>query len=161
LDTPKYRRVLLKISGEALAGEKGRGLDFDVIAQVSSVISGVQKPACRLALSSAAEISGGASRTAAGNGTTGRPDGLIATTLNCLALADVLEQQASTTGADGDRDALVSGALYPEPRHPPFGQGSCGHLRMRHRKPVLFHGHGGGPSRRGNQRRRHFIGEEY
>ena len=33
-----YRRVLLKISGEALAGEASRGLDFDVIGQVCDVI---------------------------------------------------------------------------------------------------------------------------
>ena len=31
---PKYKRVLLKISGEALAGEASRGLDFQVIGSV-------------------------------------------------------------------------------------------------------------------------------
>ena len=35
---PKYKRVLLKISGEALAGEQVRGLDFHVIGQVCDVI---------------------------------------------------------------------------------------------------------------------------
>lgn len=35
---PVYKRVLLKISGEALAGEKHSGLDFEVIGQVCNVI---------------------------------------------------------------------------------------------------------------------------
>ena len=35
---PVYRRVLLKISGEALAGEASRGLDFDMIGRVCDVI---------------------------------------------------------------------------------------------------------------------------
>ena len=38
MDAPKYKRVLLKISGEALAGDAGRGLDFDVISAVSEAI---------------------------------------------------------------------------------------------------------------------------
>ena len=31
MSEPQYKRVLLKLSGEALAGEASRGLDFDVI----------------------------------------------------------------------------------------------------------------------------------
>ena len=38
MSNPKYKRVLLKISGEALAGDAGRGLDFDVIGEVCKVI---------------------------------------------------------------------------------------------------------------------------
>ena len=38
MEKPKYRRVLLKISGEALAGDKHFGLDFSVIGQVTDVI---------------------------------------------------------------------------------------------------------------------------
>ena len=38
MDEPKYKRVLLKISGEALAGEKHCGLDFQVLGQVADVI---------------------------------------------------------------------------------------------------------------------------
>ena len=34
MEEPKYKRVLLKISGEALAGEKHFGLDFGMIGQV-------------------------------------------------------------------------------------------------------------------------------
>ena len=35
---PVYKRVLLKISGEALAGDKHTGLDFEMIGQVCDVI---------------------------------------------------------------------------------------------------------------------------
>ena len=35
---PVYRRVLLKISGEALAGDKRTGLDFEVIGRVCDVV---------------------------------------------------------------------------------------------------------------------------
>ena len=38
MDEPKYKRVLLKISGEALAGEKHFGLDFQVLGQVTDAI---------------------------------------------------------------------------------------------------------------------------
>ena len=38
---PKYKRVLLKISGEALAGDAHRGLDFAVIGGVCDVICSI------------------------------------------------------------------------------------------------------------------------
>ena len=41
MEQPKYKRVLLKISGEALAGDASRGLDFNVIGQVCEVIKAV------------------------------------------------------------------------------------------------------------------------
>ena len=52
----KYKRVLLKVSGEALGGQAGRGLDFDVIEKVCDVLARGYK----LALWWAAAISGGA-----------------------------------------------------------------------------------------------------
>ena len=38
MNEPKYRRVLLKISGEALAGDAHRGLNFDVSGSVCDVV---------------------------------------------------------------------------------------------------------------------------
>ena len=38
MEKPVYKRVVIKISGEALAGEKHFGLDFDIIKNVCSVI---------------------------------------------------------------------------------------------------------------------------
>lgn len=56
----KYKRVLLKISGEALAGDKHFGFDFDVVSKVCDVIKSARTWACRWASSSAAATSGAA-----------------------------------------------------------------------------------------------------
>ena len=91
MEQPKYKRVLLKISGEALAGDASRGLDFNVIGQVCECTQlGVQ----------VGVVVGG------GNFWRGLKDGgdrmervradhmgMLATSINALALADVLEQK--------------------------------------------------------------------
>ena len=38
MEQPKYKRVLIKISGEALAGDKHFGLDFQVMGRVADTI---------------------------------------------------------------------------------------------------------------------------
>ena len=38
MEQPKYQRVLLKLSGEALAGPAGRGIDFPFVRQVCQVV---------------------------------------------------------------------------------------------------------------------------
>ena len=88
MQTPKYKRILLKISGEALAGEKHFGLDFDVVKQCIDM--GVQVGIV---------IGGGNFWRGVRNGTgkmeRTRADhmGMLATVMNCLAVADVLEQK--------------------------------------------------------------------
>ena len=57
---PKFRRVLLKISGEALAGDQKTGLNFNVIGRVCDVIKKCRTWVCRWASSSAAATSGAA-----------------------------------------------------------------------------------------------------
>ena len=90
----QYRRVLLKISGEALAGEKHFGLDFQVIAQVAEVI----KEAVEMGVQVGIVIGGGNFWRGLkdGNGKMERVRadhmGMLATSMNCLAMADVLEQ---------------------------------------------------------------------
>ena len=92
---PKYKRVLLKISGEALAGEASRGLDFKVIESVCDVIK-----QCVAAGVQVGVVVGG------GNFWRGLKDGgdsmervradhmgMLATAINALAVADVLEQK--------------------------------------------------------------------
>ena len=90
----QYRRVLLKISGEALAGEKHFGLDFQVISQVAEVI----KEAVGMGVEVGVVIGGGNFWRGLkdGNGKMERVRadhmGMLATSMNCLAMADVLEQ---------------------------------------------------------------------
>ena len=91
----KYKRVLLKVSGEALAGDAGRGLDFEVIDKVCDAIARCNKEGLQVGI-----VVGG------GNFWRGLKDGkgmrertladhmgMLATTINCLALADILEQK--------------------------------------------------------------------
>lgn len=94
MGNPKYKRVLLKISGEALAGDASRGLDFHVIGQVCDVV----KRCVDLGVQVGVVVGGGnfwrGVKDGAGRMERTRADhmGMMATTLNCLALADVLEQ---------------------------------------------------------------------
>lgn len=91
---PAYKRVLLKISGEALAGEKKTGLDFDVIRSVCKAI----KHCVELKVEVGIVVGGGnfwrGLKDGEGKLERTRSDhmGMMATVMNCLALADILEQ---------------------------------------------------------------------
>ena len=95
MDQPKYKRVLLKISGEALAGEKKFGLDFDVMYRVADVI----RECVDMGVQVGIVIGGGNFWRGVKNGEgyieRSRADhmGMLATTMNCMAMADVLEQK--------------------------------------------------------------------
>ena len=91
----KYKRVLLKVSGEALAGNAGRGLDFDVIESVCDVIARCNREGVEVGV-----VVGGGNfwrglKDGRGMSERVRADhmGMLATSINCLALADVLEQK--------------------------------------------------------------------
>lgn len=92
---PKYKRVLLKISGEALAGEKHTGLDFEVIGRVCDVV----KECLDLGVQVGVVVGGGnfwrGVKDGGGRMERSRADqmGMLATVLNCLAVADVCEQK--------------------------------------------------------------------
>ncbi len=89
---PVYKRVLLKLSGEALAGDKKFGLDYDV---VTSICEGIKK--CTDAGVQVAIVVGGGNfwrGRSSGKMDRTRADhmGMLATAINALALADALEQ---------------------------------------------------------------------
>jgi uridylate kinase len=87
--------VLLKISGEALAGDAKRGLDFDVIGNVADVVKRCVEAGVEVGI----VIGGGNIWRGVKDGgdhmVRVRADhmGMLATTINCLAVADVLEQK--------------------------------------------------------------------
>lgn len=99
MEEPKYKRVLLKISGEALAGEKHFGLDFEVIGQVCDVI----REAVDMGVQVGIVVGGGnfwrGVKDGGGRMERTRADhmGMMATVMNCLAVADVLEQKGVPT----------------------------------------------------------------
>ncbi len=95
MNNPIYKRILLKISGEALAGDAHRGLNFDVIGQVCDVIKRCMEAGVQIGI-----VVGG------GNFWRGIKDGgdkmqrvradhmgMLATVINALAVADCLEQR--------------------------------------------------------------------
>ena len=98
MNPPIYKRILLKLSGEALAGKERFGLDFDMMRQVSEVI----KACVDLGVEVGIVVGGGnfwrGVKDGSGKMERTRADhmGMLATVMNSLALADVLEQ----TGVD-------------------------------------------------------------
>ncbi len=94
---PIYKRVLLKISGEALAGDKSFGLDEKTIATVTDVLKQVNEMGVEVAI-----VVGGGNfwrgRTGENMDRT-RADhmGMLATTINSLALQDALESRGVPT----------------------------------------------------------------
>jgi len=91
---PAYKRVLLKISGEALAGENKTGFDFDVLRSVCEAI----KECVTLGVEMGIVVGGGnfwrGVKDGEGKIERTRADhmGMMATVMNCLAIADMLEQ---------------------------------------------------------------------
>ena len=93
---PVYKRVLLKISGEALAGGKGSGLDFEMIGSVCDVI----KECLDMGVQVGLVVGGGNFWRGVKNSGGGKMErtradhiGMLATVMNCLAVADVCEQK--------------------------------------------------------------------
>ncbi len=92
--TPAYRRILLKLSGEALAGSAGRGLDFDVIRQVCQAVKRCTEMGVQVGI-----VTGGGNywrgvKDGGGRMERSRADqmGMLATVMNSLAMAEALEQ---------------------------------------------------------------------
>jgi len=89
-----YTRALLKISGEALGGDKGSGLDFHVVEAFAEEIKAVHRLGVRLALVvGGGNIIRGATASREGlDRVSADYMGMLATVINALALQDVLEK---------------------------------------------------------------------
>lgn len=88
----KYKRVMIKISGEALAGKTGYGIDFDITKKIASQIKEVAKMGVQIAIVVGA---GNIWRGRNGKGmdrATADYMGMLGTCINSLALQDSLEQ---------------------------------------------------------------------
>ncbi len=88
----KYNRILLKLSGEVLAGSNKQGIDFDTVTSVCKVI----KQCTEIGVEVGIVVGGGNfwRGRSSGNMDRTRADhiGMLATVMNSLALADTLEQ---------------------------------------------------------------------
>lgn len=94
-----YKRILLKLSGEVLAGKQGFGLDFEAIKSISSQIAEVAKAGVEVGL-----VVGGGNflrgKEAVDEGIErAQADymGMLGTVINSLALQDILEKQGVPT----------------------------------------------------------------
>ena len=91
---PVYKRVLIKISGEALAGDKKTGFDFDFVSRVCETVK-----ACTALGAQVGIVIGGGNfwrgvKDGAGKVERVSADrmGMLATAMNCLAVCDVFRQ---------------------------------------------------------------------
>ena len=94
---PRYKRILLKLSGEALMGSKGYGIDNDVVSELAREVAEAAKSGCQVAIVvGAGNIFRGLKGAAQGmERATADYMGMLATVMNALAFQSALEQQGS------------------------------------------------------------------
>lgn len=106
-----YKRILLKLSGEVLAGEGGKGIDFEIVDSVCKAVKDCVELGTQIGL-----VVGGGNfwrGRSSGNMDRTRADhmGMLATAMNSLALADSLEQM----GVDVRVQTAISMQQVAEP----------------------------------------------
>ena len=111
---PVYKRVLIKISGEALAGEKKTGFDFDFIARVCETVKRCTEMGVQVGI-----VVGGGNfwrgvKDGAGHVERVSADrmGMLATAMNCLAVADVFKQTGAAASIQTAVDIQGVGERY-------------------------------------------------
>lgn len=97
MDKALYKRVIIKLSGEALAGEKGNGIDEKILDSVVDQIIDVKKLGVEIGI-----IVGGGNFWRGRQGremdrTTADHMGMLATVINALAIQDALERKGVPT----------------------------------------------------------------
>ena len=97
--TEPYKRIILKISGEALAGQVGYGIDTDILKILAQEIKEIHEMGVQIGI-----VMGGGNIFRGIKGATQGMDrasadymGMLATVLNCLALQDALEHEKVNT----------------------------------------------------------------
>ncbi len=132
------RRVLLKLSGEALGGAGGRGLDFTVMAGVAKALKTCVEAGTQVGI-----VTGGGNywrgaKDGGGKMERSRADqmGMLATVMNSLALSDVLEQE----GVPSRVMTMIDMIRIAEP----YSYGRAMH-HLEKGRVVLFAGGSGNP----------------
>lgn len=126
---PVYKRILLKLSGEVLAGEKGSGIDFDTVTDICKVI----KECTDMGVQIGIVVGGGNFWRGRSSGTMDRTRadhmGMLATVMNSLALQEALIQLGN--------DAIVMTALDIQRVAVPFNKDEAVRL-MESGRTVIF-----------------------
>ena len=120
--TARYRRVLLKISGESFAPTGGVGLDYPTIAKIASQVAGVRARGVEVAIvvGGGNILRGSEAEKAGMDRASADYMGMLATVINALALRDALENQ--------DVPTRVQTAIWMQEIAEPFIRGRA----MRH-----------------------------
>lgn len=137
-----YRRILLKLSGEALMGDEDYGIDPKIINRLAREVIEAQQAGAEVALViGGGNIFRGAGLAAGGmDRVTGDQMGMLATVINALAMQDALEKlgaKARVMSAIKINDVCEDYIRRRAIRH--LEKGPPGDLRCRRRQPVLHH----------------------
>ncbi len=142
---PAYRRILLKLSGEAFQGPQGFGIHGETIQAIARELKDVHE----LGVQTAIMVGGGnIFRGARQKGfeidrATGDYMGMLATVINALALQDALEKEGVFT-------RVLSAIEMKEVSEPFIRRRAVRHLE-KDRVVIFADGHRGGAARNGNQ----------
>ena len=134
----KYSRVLLKLSGEALAGDQGYGIQGDVLESLSAEIAELQKTGVEIGI----VVGGGNIHRGVAGATTGMDRatsdymGMMATVINSLALQDALERKGVYT-------RVLSAIAMQEVAEPYIRRRAVRHLEKK--RVVIFAAGTGNP----------------
>jgi uridylate kinase len=135
---PVFRRVLLKLSGEALMGDRAYGINLATVDAIATEIREVQESGVELAVVlGAGNIYRGMSAAAEGmDRATGDFMGMLATLLNSMALQDALERA-------GGKTRLMSAIAVSQVAEPYIRRRAIRHLEKE--RVVIFAGGTGNP----------------
>ena len=138
MSQPKFKRILLKLSGEALMGKQGFGVDPEVAARIATEVSEVRALGLEVSIvvgggnfiRGVAASAMGIDRVVADN------MGMLATVINALALQDALEKKGSNT-------RVVTAIEMREIAEPFIRRRAIRHLEKK--RVVVFAGGTGNP----------------
>lgn len=136
--TPRYRRILLKIGGEALAGDFGYGIEEDMLSRVAHEIKEIHDLGCEVAVVvGGGNIFRGVAASAKGmERATADYMGMLATVINSLAMQEALEKIAIQT-------RVMSALTITQVAEPYIRRRATRHLEKR--RVVIFAAGTGNP----------------
>lgn len=135
---PKYKRIMLKLSGEAFAGEKKTGIDYDAVYGIAQEIKAIREMGVEVSV-----VIGGGNIFRGGRGKNFKIDrvvgdymGMLATVINALAMQDILEKMGVET-------RVLSAIEMKELAEPFIKRRAMRHLEKK--RVVIFGGGTGNP----------------
>jgi len=134
----KYKRILLKLSGEALSGSQGHGIDAEILNAFAGEIKAVQNAGVEVGVVlGGGNIHRGVAGTTKGmDRTTSDHMGMLATIINALAMQDALER-------NGVETRLLSAIEMKQVAEPYIRRRAMRHLEKK--RVVIFAGGTGNP----------------